>query len=130
MQLIVSDNGRNVLLDPLSDCQPCVTRNCAYTRDGCDLWEIASAQTCPTGSSNDVVCGVLIDVCCLLAACLDNFKDGIDLEPAVRVLYDTFPIDDGFGEMSWIDTATEEFGGIIVKILGGVDCEKISMLIA
>lgn len=86
MQLIVRDNGRDVVLDALSSCISCIVWNWTYTRDGCNLWEIASAQASSTGSSNEIVCGVLVDICRLLAACLDEFKDGIDLELVVRVL--------------------------------------------
>lgn len=126
MQLIVSHNGRNVVLDPLSGCLPFIGWNWTYTRNGFDLWEIASAQTRPTGPSYDIVRGVLVDICRLLAACLDNFKDGIDLEPVVRVLKGTFPINDYFGKMCWIDATTEKFGGIVVKILRGVGYGKIN----
>lgn len=86
MQLIVSHDCRNVVLDPLSYCLPDIAWNSAYTWYRFDLWKIASAQPHSTGSSNDVVCGMLVYICCLLAARLDNLKDSIDLEPVVRVL--------------------------------------------
>ena len=120
MQLIVSDNDRNVILYSLSGRLPRVVWDWTDSLGSRDLWEITSAQARPTGSSNDVVCWVLVDICGLLALCFDDFKDGINLEPVVRILWDTLSIQQDFGEICWIDTTTEELGRIVVKILGRV----------
>ena len=63
---------------------------------------------------------MLVDICGLLALRFDDFKDSIDLEPVVRVLWDTLSIHQEFGKVCWIDTTTEELSGIVVKILGRV----------
>ena len=63
---------------------------------------------------------MLVDICGLLALCFDDFKDSINLEPVVRVLWDTFSVQQEFGKVCWIDTTTEKFSGIVVKILGRV----------
>ena len=92
MQLIVSDNSRNVILDCLSGRLRKVVWKQTHARGGCDLREITSAQASPTWSSYEIVCGVLVDVCGLFALCFDNFKNGIDLEPVMRILWDTLSI--------------------------------------
>lgn len=127
MQLIVSDHSRNVVLDILSGRPLCVACDRTYTWDGFDLWEISGAQTSPTGPSDNIVRGVLVNICCLLAARLDNFKHGVDLKSVVRILQGTFSIYDNLGEMCWIDITTEEFRGIVIKILGRVGYETFSM---
>ena len=126
MQLIVSNNRRNVVLDPLSGCPTCIPLHWTYTRCGCDLWEIAGTQTSSARPPNEIICGMLVDICCLLACCFDDFKDGIDLESVVRILEGTFPINNDLREVSWIDATTEELGGVVVQILGRIGCGKIS----
>ena len=60
---------------------------------------------------------MLVDVCGLFALCFDDFKDSVDLEPVMRVLWDTLSINYDFGKMCWIDTTAEKLGGVVVKIL-------------
>ena len=123
MQLIVSDDSRNVILDGLSGRVPKIKGNQTHASGRCNLWEIASTQARPAGSSNEIVRGVLVDVCGLFALCFDDFKYSVDLETVMRVLQDTFSIDYDFGKMCWIDTTTEELGRIVVEILGRVGYE-------
>ena len=63
---------------------------------------------------------MLVDVCGLFTLCFDDFKDSIDLEPVMRVLWDTFSINYDLGKVCWIDTTAEKLGRIVVKILGRV----------
>ena len=67
---------------------------------------------------------MLVDICGLFALCFDDLKDGIYLESIMRVLWDTLTVKNDFGKMCWIDTTTEDLGGIVVKIFGGVGYER------
>ena len=71
---------------------------------------------------------MFVDICSLFALCFDYFKDSINLEPVMRILWDTLSIIYDFGEICWIDTTTEELGGIIVKILGGIGYDRSALL--
>ena len=129
MQLVIGDNGRNVILFSLSGYLLFLIGKQTHPSDGSDFWKIASSQASPTRSSDDVVCRVFVDICCLLAGCFDDLKDGVHLEPIMRVLQGAFPIHNYLGEMSWIDTTTEEFGGVVVKIFGRVGYGIVSMFV-
>lgn len=125
VQLIVSDNGRDIVLDTLSGHLHNIGRDWTDARRGCDLWEITSGQASPTRPSDEIVCGVLVNICGLFALCFDDFKYSVYLEPVVRVLWDTLSIDYDFGKICWIDTTTEELGRIVVKILGRVGYQRL-----
>jgi len=97
---------------------------------GGNLGKVADCQTFTGRPSDEVVRGVFVGVGGLLAACFDDFEDGVYAEAGVGVNFCALAVDDGLGEVVGIYATGEELGGVVVESFILHDCAAVSVSVA